>query len=55
MNEIKRSTLEWAGHDCKIRNSTIQRAVQENPRDKKWLGRSMLRWEDDIGKDFLIS
>jgi len=53
VNKIKRSKLVCVGHACRKQNLMIQRVLQENPMSKRLLGRSMLRWEDGIRKDFL--
>jgi len=53
VNEIKRSKLEWAGHMCMKQNSMIKKMLQENPRNKRPLGRPRLRWKNCVRKDFL--
>ena len=48
---IRNRRLQWAGHVMRNQNNIIMMIMDENPVDKRPLGRPRLRWEDMIKRD----
>jgi len=43
--------LVWAGHVWRIHDPLIRKVIEENPVEKRPLGRPRLRWENCVKKD----
>lgn len=48
---IKKRRLRWAGHAFRDQNSLLRMVLEQNPVEKRPLGRPKLRWEDIVKKD----
>lgn len=48
---IIRGRLRWADHGWRSRNLTLRAMIEQNPVEKRPLGRPRMRWKDVIKKN----